>query len=158
MAHAKKKSGSTCDHVTRASQVDLHMKGEDSLRHRYSHWFGELPEGLCNARGWKKPAVDMDPPVGPSPQEAGCRLAYVYITGSLNREEQIPVDLGDCERTQSHEHASTSGPCNGVEGNVLHSVRGARYTAALLKSTLMLMGCKPRVAHKVQLCAGCTTV
>ena len=102
--------------------------------------------------------VDMDPLVGPLSQEAGSRLAYVCITGTLNREEHIPADVGGRERTKSHEHASTSGQCNGVECDVLHSVRGARYTAALLKSTLMLMGCKPRVAHKVQLCGDCTTV
>ena len=115
----------------------------------------KLQKPLFNAMCRVGPAIaaaDMDPLVGPSSQETGCRLAYVYITGSLSREEQIPSNVGDCERTKSHEHASTSGQCNGVEGHVLPSVRGARYTAALLKSTLMLMGCKPRVAHKVQLC------
>ena len=93
----------------------------------------------------------MEALVAPSSQEAGCRLAYVYIVSSQISEEDSAVDFDSCERTKSHEHASTSGQCNGVDGSFVRSMRGARYTAALLKSTLMLMGCKPRVAHKVQL-------
>ena len=91
----------------------------------------------------------MEASAAPSSQEASCRLAYVYIVGSQSSEEQTVADPDEHERTRSHEHASTSGQCNGVDGSDVRSMRGARYTAALLKSTLLLMGCKPRVAHKV---------
>ena len=89
----------------------------------------------------------------PSPltEEAAPILAYVYVVDDTKVSSES-TEVSDREqRARSHEQATRSGrstaDCRPSPGEK----RGARYTAALLKSTLVLMGCKPRVAHKVRL-------
>lgn len=81
-------------------------------------------------------------------------LAYIFV---LDRKEGADLDHAgqpgsDYTREESHQHASCLGQETNGNGHSrehwVHHEPAARYTAALLKSTLLLMGCKPRVAHK----------
>ena len=81
-------------------------------------------------------------------------LAYIFV---LDRKDGAEIDHSlqpgsDYTREESHQHASCLRQETNGNGHSrqhwVHQEPAARYTAALLKSTLLLMGCKPRVAHK----------
>ena len=84
-------------------------------------------------------------------------LSYVSVVDEKRCYDAVRRSGVD-ERLRSHaEHGTTedSHSCNGSRHGAHRSADrtpGACYTAALLKSTLLLMGCKPRVAHKVGCC------
>ena len=80
-------------------------------------------------------------------------LAYVYVVERREiGDERLEQCQEDTERASSHERGSPSGRWQeAAAGPRTGQAAEARYTAALLKSTLVLMGCKPRVAHKVEL-------
>ena len=79
-------------------------------------------------------------------------LSHVSIVDSGHAVRVSDLD----ERLRSHARAGTSQEaltCNGpshARQKASDRTTGACYTAALLKSTLLLMGCKPKVAHKVE--------
>lgn len=81
-------------------------------------------------------------------------LSHVSIVGSERPAQPVSPSEHD-ERLGSHARAGTNQEahtCNGSSHagqKAPERTTGACYTAALLKSTLLLMGCKPRVAHKV---------
>ena len=79
------------------------------------------------------------------PQADG--LAYVYVEDFPDGDTSSAA--GACDG-QGHKAPPES--CQGVSPGSPAPALGAarvRYTAAQLRSTLLLMGCKPRVAHKV---------
>ena len=91
---------------------------------------------------------------GPGDRASVPFLSHVSVVDTELCEHAIKqTDLE--ERLRSHRGASTSQDAdivNRLQGAGQRSAgraKGACYTAALLKSTLLLMGCKPRVAHKV---------
>ena len=99
-------------------QIRLHGK-TTKLAPALASITGYTSQDTRDARSRLTPAVeaaDMEASAAPSSQEASCRLAYVYIVGSQSSEEQTVADPDEHERTRSHEHASTSGQCNGVDG------------------------------------------
>ena len=81
-------------------------------------------------------------------------LSHVSIVDSERSAHAVSPSEHN-ERLGSHVRAGTSEEaltCNGSSHagqRASERTTGACYTAALLKSTLLLMGCKPRVAHKV---------
>lgn len=84
-------------------------------------------------------------------------LCYVSVVDK-ERCHHAVKNPGVDERLRSHAEAGTNedshscnGSCHGAHKSA-DRAPGACYTAALLKSTLLLMGCKPRVAHKVECC------
>lgn len=90
---------------------------------------------------------------GQLPPPAPC-LAYVRVIDDDGPEEAGTSDCSCCcsSRAESHQHASCSGQDvtdNGQRPGAKRCISGERYTSSLLRSTLLLMGCKPRVAHKV---------
>ena len=82
-------------------------------------------------------------------------LSHVSIVDS-ERSAHAGSSSDVDERLRSHARAGTSqeaSTCNGFNHagqKASDRTIGACYTAALLKSILLLMGCKPRVAHKVE--------
>ncbi len=95
--------------------------------------------------------------MGDQESNAAPSLAYIYV---LDKKAELDTQSTDIAtkgftRVESNQHASCPG--RETNGNGLRREEepqqqpAARYTAALLKSTLLLMGCKPRVAHKVSL-------
>lgn len=91
---------------------------------------------------------------GPGGRASVLFLSHVSVVDTELCEHAVKHTVLE-ERLRSHKGASTSQDADIV--NRLHGAgqknagrsKGACYTAALLKSTLLLMGCKPRVAHKV---------
>lgn len=91
--------------------------------------------------------AQLPPPAAPS-------LAYVRVSDDEGPEEASGMECSCCSlpRSESHQHASCSGQeltDNGQRPGARSSISGQRYTSSLLRSTLLLMGCKPGVAHKV---------
>ena len=92
--------------------------------------------------------------MGDHQSTAAPSLAYIFVLdggGGADHDQSVQPD-NEYTRVDSHQHASclrqeTNGNGRSREQWV-HREPAARYTAALLKSTLLLMGCKPRVAHK----------
>ena len=76
-------------------------------------------------------------------------LVCVYVADAVHN---VPASAA-CNGCVEAAHGRCLDVCEGA-GTSPPSAR-ARYTAAQLRSALLLMGCKPRVAHKVRCRASC---
>ena len=75
-------------------------------------------------------------------------MAYVYVSDGAPEEAAVCADGAAGQRWQDGFGAHSAGPLCG-SGPASGAGR-VRYTAAQLRSALLLTGCKPRVAHKAR--------